>query len=90
MIAQIPPYIIKIVFKHHTVLLHLQGGQHRLKLILWKQNMRANSRTDNRDEATLDELFEESAIGGMLRHGVALVLLLVAYASAIRVLDYAL
>lgn len=52
--------------------------------------MRANSRTDNRDEATLDELFEESAIGGMLRHGVALVLLLAAYANAIRVLDQAL
>jgi hypothetical protein len=52
--------------------------------------MRANSRTDNRDEASLDKLFEESAIGGMLRHGVALVLLLTAYANVIRMLDQAL
>lgn len=52
--------------------------------------MRANSRTDNRDEATLDVLVEESAKGGMLRHGVALVLLPAAYANAIRVLDHAL
>jgi hypothetical protein len=52
--------------------------------------MRANSRTDNWDEATLDELFEESAIGGMLRHGVALVLPLDAYANAIRMMDHAL
>jgi hypothetical protein len=52
--------------------------------------MRANSRTDNRDEASPDILFEESAIGGMLRNGVALVLLLAAYANAICVLDQAL
>jgi hypothetical protein len=52
--------------------------------------MRANSRTDNRDKATLDKLFEESTIGDMLRHGVALVLPLAAYAYAIHVLDHAL
>ena len=52
--------------------------------------MRANSRTDNRDEATLDVLLEESSKGGMLRHGVCLVLLLAACADAIRVMDHAL
>ena len=52
--------------------------------------MRANSRTDNRDEATLDVLLEESSKGGMLRHDVGLVLLLAAYAYAIRVVDHAL
>ena len=54
--------------------------------------MRGNRRTDNRDEATIDVLLEESAKGGMLRHGVALLLRLAAYAIAtdIRVLDHAL